>query len=195
MSRKLPKILTSQEKEKLLSFWNTRYWSQKRNKIIIDFLLNTGLRISELINLRWTDINIQTGKIHIIAGKGEKDRMIWIDQETLEIIRKWRDTQLKKLIMKSFEESKILFVFTTSTNQKLDAGNLRRSIYRASKKSIGRKISPHLLRHTFASELLRETNNLRIVQKTLGHSDISTTQIYTHIVDSELESALKNKRF
>lgn len=99
------------------------------------------------------------------------------------------------MVQKGYEPSNVFYVFTSLNNNKIDQGNFRRTIYRASTKSIGRKISPHLLRHAYATDLLRATKNLRIVQKALGHSDISTTQIYTHIVDSEMEEAIKNTNF
>lgn len=193
--RKIPKVLSAEEKENLIGFFNLRYWTQKRAKFIIKFLLNTGLRLEELTNIRWRDINLQTGKIHVVQGKGAKDRIIWINENTLNELRNWRELQIEKMVQKGYEPSNVFYVFTSLNNNKVDHGNLRRTIYRASTKSIGRRISPHLLRHTYATDLLRSTKNLRIVQKALGHSDISTTQIYTHIVDSEMEEAIKNTNF
>jgi integrase/recombinase XerD len=194
-SRKIPKVLSTEEKEKLIGFFNLRYWTQKRAKFIVKFFLNTGLRLEELTNLRWRDINLQSGKIHVIQGKGSKDRIIWINEGTLNELRNWRELQIEKMVQKGYEPSNVFYVFTSLNNNKVDHGNLRRAIYRASIKSIDRRISPHLLRHTYATDLLRSTKNLRIVQKALGHSDISTTQIYTHIVDSEMEEAIKNTKF
>ena len=72
MSRKLPKILNAEEIEKVLAYWNTRYFSHYRNKRIMQLILNTGLRISEVINLKWNDINLTSGKINVIEGKGKK---------------------------------------------------------------------------------------------------------------------------
>jgi integrase/recombinase XerD len=192
---KIPKVLTAKEKEKLLGFFNLRYWTQKRAKFIVEFLLNTGLRLEELIELRWKDISLQTGKIHVVQGKGSKDRIIWINENTLKDLRVWKELQMEKMVQKGYEPLDVYYVFTSLNNNRIDQGNFRRVVYRASINSIGRKIYPHLLRHTYATDLLRSTKNLRIVQKALGHSNISTTQIYTHIVDSEMEDALKNTNF
>jgi len=191
MSRKLPKILNNEEIKKVLHYWNTRYFSQYRNKIIMKLILNTGLRISEVINLKWNHINLTSGKINVIEGKGKKDRVLWVNNDVIESLIYYRERQESVLVNKDFCACDILQVFTSFSNKKLSAGNLRKSFYKCSKNSINRKVSPHQLRHTYATMLLSETQNLRIVQKALGHSDLSTTQIYTHIVDSEMENALK----
>ena len=207
--RKIPEVLSREEQKKLLNVFNTRYLSPHRNKTMISLMLNTGLRLSEVINLKWKHLDLQTGKLKVVEGKGSKDRILWINNETLEKLRNWRERQVK-------EVGNMDHVFTTSTGNKLDPSDIRSMIYTYSKKAgiqeeiekhykdekgnelldtyKEKKIKPHTLRHTFATDLLRETNNLRLVQKTLGHSDISTTQIYTHIVDSEMEEALKNFR-
>ena len=194
MSRKIPKILNDEEIEKVLNYWNTRYFSQYRNKIMMKLILNTGLRISEVINLKWDHINLTSGKINVIQGKGSKDRIVWANMELIEFLELYRNKQEEVLVGKGFSALDISHVFTSFSNKKLSPGNLRKSFYKCSKDSIGRKVSPHQYRHTYATKLLRETSNLRIVQKALGHSDISTTQIYTHIVDEEMENTLKNFR-
>jgi len=194
MSRKLPKILNNDEIERVLSYWNTRYFSQYRNKIIMKLILNTGLRISEVINLKWNDINLTSGKINIIEGKGKKDRVIWVNNDVIESLICYREKQERVLVDKNFSACDILHVFTSFSNKKLSPGNIRKSFYKCSNESINRQVSPHQYRHTYATRLLSESKNLRIVQKSLGHSDISTTQIYTHIVDEEMENALKNFR-
>ena len=207
--RKIPEVLSREEQKKLLNVFNTRYLSPHRNKTMISLMLNTGLRLSEVINLKWKHLDLQTGKLKVVEGKGSKDRILWINNETLEKLRNWRERQVR-------EVGNMDHVFTTKTGNKLDPSDVRSMIYTYSKKAgiqeevekhytdeegnelLGtykeKKIKPHTLRHTFATDLLRETNNLRLVQKTLGHADISTTQIYTHIVDSEMEKALKNFR-
>jgi integrase/recombinase XerD len=131
----------------------------------------------------------------VIQGKGAKDRIIWVNENTLNELRVWKELQMEKMVQKGYEPLDVYYVFTSLNNNRIDQGNFRRVVYRASINSIGRKIYPHLLRHTYATDLLRSTKNLRIVQKALGHSNISTTQIYTHIVDSEMEDALKNTNF
>ena len=173
---------------------------------MIKLMLRTGLRLSEVINLRWGSLDLRTGRVKVVEGKGNKDRILWINNETLEKLRNWRQRQME-------EVGDMEFVFTTSTGNQLKSRDVRSMIYRYAKKAgiqkeveknytdkegnkfnetyKEKKVKPHTLRHTFATDLLRETKNLRVVQKALGHSDISTTQIYTHIVDEELEMAMK----
>jgi len=204
--RKIPEILIEEEQRKLLQVFNERYLSSQRNKTMIKLMLRTGLRLSEVINLRWDSLDLRTGKVKVVAGKGNKDRILWINNETLEKLRNWRQRQME-------EVGDMEFVFTTSTGNQLKSRDVRSMIYRYAKKAgiqkeveknytdkegnkfnetyKEKKVKPHTLRHTFATDLLRETKNLRVVQKALGHSDISTTQIYTHIVDEELEMAMK----
>jgi len=188
MAKKIPDILTITEQEKLLDQFNLRYITPQRNKTMIQLLLNTGLRLSEMTNLEWKDIDLMTGQLKVVEGKGLKDRILWIDEQTLVMIGEWRQRQYK-------EWGKSDYVFTTRTLSLLDGKAVRSMIKTYSYKAgINKHITTHSLRHTFASDLLRETKNIRIVQKALGHADISSTQIYTHIVDEELEEAMRGFR-
>ncbi len=188
MAKKIPDVLTLDEQEKLLNQFNLRYITSQRNKTMIQLLLNTGLRLSEMTNLKWNDIDLMTGQVKVVEGKGLKDRILWLDEETLTMLGKWKQRQFK-------EWGKSHLVFTTRTLRQLDGKAVRSMIKTYSDKAgIKKHITTHSLRHTFASDLLRDTKNIRIVQKALGHADISSTQIYTHIVDEELEEALKSFR-
>lgn len=186
--RKIPEFLTAEEQEQLISVFNVRYFNSFRNRTMIKLFLASGLRLSEMINLRWRDINLMTGQLKVVEGKGAKDRILWISDSVVEELRIWKENQSEKL-------GSCDYVFTTSNKNKLDSRNIRRMVSEYSKKAgITKNVSPHTFRHTFASDLLRATKNLRLVQKALGHEDLSTTMIYTHIVDSEFEDALKNLR-
>ena len=188
MAKKIPDVLTLDEQEKLLNQFNLRYITSQRNKTMIQLLLNTGLRLSEMTNLKWNDIDLMTGQVKVVEGKGLKDRILWLDEETLTMLGKWKQRQFK-------EWGRSDLVFTTRTLHSLDGKAVRSMIKTYSDKAgIKKHITTHSLRHTFASDLLRDTKNIRIVQKALGHADISSTQIYTHIVDDELEEALKGFR-
>ena len=188
MAKKIPDVLTLDEQEKLLNQFNLRYITPQRNKTMIQLLLNTGLRLSEMTNLKWNDIDLMTGQVKVVEGKGLKDRILWLDEETLTMLGKWKQRQFK-------EWGRSDLVFTTRTLHSLDGKAVRSMIKTYSDKAgIKKHITTHSLRHTFASDLLRDTKNIRIVQKALGHADISSTQIYTHIVDEELEEALKSFR-
>lgn len=187
MGRKIPDVLTIDEENKLINIFNCRYYNSYKNKIIVTLFLNTGLRLSELIDLKWSNINLSTGQLKVVQGKGNKDRILWIPDDVLEQIKEYREKQFNK-------QGSCVYVFETSSNNKLDQKNVRDMIYKYSEKALNKKVSPHTLRHSYATDLLRATNNIRLVQKALGHSDISTTMIYTHIVDEDLEKALKNFR-
>ena len=143
-------------------------------------ILNTGLRISEVINLKWNHINLTSGKINLIEGKGEKERVLWVNNDIIESLIHNRERQEGVLVGKGYSPCGIKYVFTSFSNKKLSPGNLRKSFYKCSNESINRQVSPHQYRHTYATTLLSETKNLRIVQKTLEHSDFSITQIYVH---------------
>ena len=186
--RKIPEFLTVEEQEQLINVFNVRYFNSFRNRTMIKLFLASGLRLSEMINLRWRDINLMTGQLKVVEGKGAKDRILWISDSIVKELRLWKERQSKKLDICEL-------VFTTSNKLKLDDRNIRRmvSLYSA-KAGINKNVSPHTFRHTYASDLLRETKNIRLVQKALGHEDLSTTMIYTHIVDDEFEKALKKLR-
>lgn len=188
MKRKIPEFLTDQEQEALINVFNVRYFNSVRNKTMVILDLNTGLRLSEIIDLQWRHINLTTGQLKVVQGKGEKDRMLWIDDDTIEVLKSWRVKQADKL-------GECEYVFTTNTKKQLDSRAIRRMIEEYSiKAGITKHITPHTLRHSYATDLLRATNNIVKVQKALGHADLSTTMIYTHIVDDEFENDLKNFR-
>ena len=187
--RKIPDFLTKEEQEALINIFNIRYWTSCRNKMLIELDLATGLRLSEMINLKWNDINLMTGQLKVVKGKGSKDRILYINENTITKLTLWKEKQHNKLNIKCE------YVFTNNKGKQLVGRDVREMIVNYSNKAgITKNVSPHTLRHTFATDLLRATNNLRIVQKALGHEDIRTTAIYTHIVDTELEEAMKNFR-
>src|SRR5699024_4504731 len=188
MSRKIPEFLEVEEQERLINIFNTRYITPQRNKTIVILLLNTGLRLSEMINLKYYHINLMTGRLKVVQGKGAKDRIIYINDDTLEVLKDWKERQFKEWGVSEY-------VFTTRTLKQLDGKAVRKMLRTYSKKAeIKKHVTTHTLRHTYATDLLRETSNIRLVQKALGHEDITTTEIYTHIVDAELEEALRNFR-
>ncbi|SDM27812.1 tyrosine-type recombinase/integrase [Halarsenatibacter silvermanii] len=188
--RKIPDVLSEKEQQKILGVFNERYFSSQRNKMMIKLMLDAGLRLSEAINLPWQDVNLQTGEIKIKESKNEKGRIVWLNEETLEKLKSWRRRQNEKV------KEEVDLVFTTKTANQLGPRNVRSMVYNYAEKAgtTEKDISPHTFRHTFATDLYRRTKNLRLVQKALGHADISTTQIYTHIVDEEMEEAMKNFR-
>jgi site-specific recombinase XerD len=151
-------------------------------------MLNTGLRLAEVTALKWRDVDLTTGKLMVRQGKGSKDRTLWVAEGDINRLRSWRERQATQC-------GQCNHVFTTLQGQPLGHRYVQRMVKRyAAKAGIDKNISPHTLRHSFATDLYRETSKIRLVQKVLGHSDLSTTMIYTHIFDEEVESALKSFR-
>ena len=187
---KIPNVLTAKEQLRVLDVFNTRYFYPQRNKMIIRIMLDAGLRLSEVINLTWNNVDMENASIKIISGKNNKDRILWINDKALGELKEWKLRQEKKL------EKKSEMVFTTRTGGMLSPSNLRKMVYNYTDKAgiTYKQVSPHTFRHTFATDLYRKTKDLRLVQKALGHANLSTTQIYTHIVDDELEKAMKEFR-
>jgi len=189
MGRKIPEVLTAKEQEALLAQPNPRYLTGHRNRMLLRLMLDTGLRLSEAINLRWRDIDLNSGKVMVRQGKGAKDRTLWTGEDNLAALVAWRERQLAEC--SGAPEN----VFTTKGGGALAPRYVQRMVKRyAAKAGIEKDVHPHTLRHSFATDLYRETTNLRLTQKALGHASVSTTQVYTHIVDEELEGALKSFR-
>jgi integrase/recombinase XerD len=182
--RKIPTCLTLDEQGRLLALLYPADTPERlRALTMFRLLINTGLRASELINLKMHDINFKTGQVMVRNGKGSKDRSLWVSDEVLALIQKWREI--------SPASSR---VFTTLDGKKpINDRWLRQFMARLGKKAgIEKPLHPHILRHCFACKLLSQTKNLFLVSKALGHVSIATTQIYLHLVDEELETAMKN---
>ena len=187
-AKKLPTVLTEDEQERLLEQPNPRYPTGERNQTMLRLMLNTGLRLAEVTSLKWHDLNLTTGKLMVRQGKGSKDRTLWVAEGDIDRLRSWRERQATQC-------GQCDHVFTTLQGKPLGHRYVQRMVKRyAAKAGIDKNISPHTLRHSFATDLYRETSKIRLVQKVLGHSDLSTTMIYTHIFDEEVETALKSFR-
>lgn len=180
---KLPKVLTEEEADRLLQEPNRRYFGPHRDYLYMRLMLKAGLRASEATALRPEHVSLMHGKLMVREGKGAKDRTLWLGEDVLEELREWMDRR---------PESK--FLLPTRKGTQVATSHLRRSVKRYARKAgidgVDR-VSPHTLRHTFATELYRKTGKIRAVQKALGHADLSTTMVYTHVVDEELEAAMK----
>ena len=149
-------------------------------------MLDVGLRSNEVINLKVKDVDWSSGKVKVIQGKGKKDRIVWINEDSLEWLRKWREQR---------PDSKGGHLFTTLKGDPVKDSYMRAMLARyGNKAGIYKRVHPHMLRHSFGTDLYRETKNIRMVQKALGHADLSSTMIYTHIIDDELENSMKTFR-
>jgi len=186
--KKLPTVLTEDEQELFLQQANPRYPTGERNQTMLRLMLNTGLRLAEVTALKWRDLDLTTGKLMVRQGKGHKDRTLWVAEADIDRLRSLRERQAK-------EAGKCEHVFTTLAGKPLGHRYVQRMVARYARKAgIEKAITPHTLRHSFATDLYRQTSKIRLVQKVLGHSDLSTTMIYTHIHDPEVEEALKSFR-
>ena len=181
----LPKFLSLEEVDRLLEQPDVTTPRGLRDKALIEILYATGLRVSELIALRAGDLNLEEGYLTCI-GKGDKQRMVPLGQEAIEWVRRYiRDGRVALLRKKP---SPWLFVNAR------DGGPLSRvgfwKVLKAYGKTAGisRELSPHVLRHSFATHLLDRGADLRMIQVMLGHADLSTTQIYTHVLEARLRS-------
>jgi len=187
--RKLPEVLTAEEQAALLAQPNPRYPTGERNRLMLSLMLNTGLRLSEATGLQWRDLDLNTGKLFVRQGKGAKDRTLWIGAEDVDLLRGWRQRQAHEIC------SGCTHVFTTLKGEVASNRYVQQMIKRyAAKAGILKNVHPHVCRHSFASDLLRASRNIRLVQKALGHADLSTTMIYTHIYDAEVMQAMRGLR-
>lgn len=184
-AQRIPEVLTSDETKTLLAQPNPRYPTGLRNLCLMRVMLDAGLRASEALKLTVFDINWQSGKLKVVEGKGKKDRILWLNEDCLNLLQKWREKR----------PTKSNLLFTTLDGASIDDRYLRRMIKRYGKKAgITKDVHPHMLRHTFATDLYSQTKNIRMVQKALGHSDLASTMIYTHIIDDEMEAAMRSFR-
>lgn len=183
LEKKLPEFLTVEEVEKLLDIrTNTAY--QKRNKAMLEMLYGTGMRISELINLTMSNIYLDDQMVKVF-GKCSKERIIPVNNYALDCLKDYLQFGRGELLGTKTSE----YVFISSRHTKIS----RQAFFKILKQlceeaGIKKNISPHILRHSFATHLLHNGADLRIVQELLGHSDIATTQIYTHLSNEKLEN-------
>ena len=182
---RLPEVISEVEQKALLEIPNKKAPTGLRNYALMSIYLNLGLRVSEALNLEVDDVDWNSGKVVIRSGKGNRDRVLWLSDRDLGTLQQWR----------SKRKCKSPYLFCTLAGGQLSDRYVRAFVSRYGKKAgIKKNVYPHILRHTFATDLLRETKNIRLVQKALGHVSISTTMIYTHIVDDQLEEALRGFR-
>ena len=192
--RRIPNILTPAEQARLLKQPNRRYPTGQRNRLLIKMMLDTGLRLSEAIALRWENVDLSVGRLLVKEGKGGKDAFLWTNEENITALQEWRVRQAAVFTERQ-NEGRPAYVFASLDGTPLGPRYVRRMVERyALKAGLEKHVYPHLLRHCFATDLLRATRNLRIVQRAGRWADISTVQIYAHIVDEEVEGAMRDFR-
>jgi site-specific recombinase XerD len=180
-------FLTSEELARLAAQPETSKLAGLRDRAIIELLFSSGLRVSELVNLDRDHINLERREF-MVRGKGQKDRPIFISPQAAEWVSQYldkREDNAKPLFIRFGGSKKI---DQSGNYQRLTARSIQRMVARyALLAGITKHVSPHTLRHSFATDLLMNGADLRSVQAMLGHSNIATTQIYTHVTDPHLK--------
>ena len=181
--QKLPNILSPYEIEQLIDFYDHNLFISSRNKTVIDFMYSTGCRVSELINVEESDIDTDDAFVRL-EGKGSKQRIVPLGSKVIVNLEKYLE------LRNQFKNIKNNYLFISKSYKKLD----RTAVFRIIKSTgvkvgINTSIYPHILRHSAATHMLEGGCDLRTVQEFLGHSSVSTTQIYTKVTKAFLEEA------
>jgi integrase/recombinase XerD len=183
LPRNLPKSLTEQDVEQLLNAPDVQTSLGMRDRTMFEVLYATGLRVSELVTLRITQVSMDMGVVRVM-GKGSKERLVPLGEEALDWLRRYQTEGRAVLLAGKMSDA----LFVTARGE----GMTRQMFWYLIKKhakhgGLNKSLSPHTLRHAFATHLLNHGADLRVVQMLLGHADISTTQIYTHVARERLK--------
>lgn len=182
--KRVPDVLSLKELEAILEAAKGRRWQAMRDSAILELFYASGLRVSELVNLRLDNLNLDIGYIRCV-GKGRKERVVPIGKRAKEAVLKYCESARRRLAKDANEP----FLFLSRLGKKISRQSIWNLIkFYAKKAKIKKTIKPHTLRHSFATHLLEHGADLRSVQEMLGHADISTTQIYTHVDRERLKA-------
>lgn len=182
LKKSLPKVLTETEVDNLLNIKLTDNYSY-RNKAMLELMYSSGLRVTELINLEMTDIDLDMALVRIF-GKGSKERVIPLGQYAVNALNEYI-TYHRPGMLKNKTTN---YLFLSSRGDKMTRQAFFKILQKLAKQQgIKTEFSPHTLRHSFATHLLKHGADLRSIQELLGHSDVSSTQIYTHITNEKLK--------
>lgn len=184
MPRRLPGVLSEAQVEALLDAPDTETALGLRDRAILEVLYASGMRVSELTSVQLPDLNMRQGLVRV-TGKGGKDRLTPLGEQAIDWVARWCDGPRRQWIRKSPCDS--LFISSRG------AGLTRQAVWHrirdhARRAGIANPVSPHKLRHSFATHLLDHGADLRVVQLLLGHADLATTQIYTHVANARMKT-------
>jgi integrase/recombinase XerC len=188
--KKLPRYLEYEEVKKLLETPPMDNWLGARDRAILETLYSTGMRVSELVGLNMEDVDF-LGEVVRVRGKGKKERIAPISSSALQVIQHYIEYRNKRAQSNPNFDSKVLFV--NKHGKRLSTRSVRRKMDKYLKMAgLDTGISPHTLRHSFATHMLNKGADLRSVQELLGHQSLSTTQIYTHLTTGKLKEVYQN---
>lgn len=188
--KKLPRFLEYEEVKRLLETPPVDNWLGARDRAILETLYSTGVRVSELVALNMDDIDFLGEAVHV-RGKGKKERIAPIGSSALQAIQHYLEFRSKREQSNSNFDPKVLFV--NKHGRRLSTRSVRRKMDKYLKLAgLDPSISPHTLRHSFATHMLNNGADLRSIQELLGHQSLSTTQIYTHLKTSQLKEVYQN---
>ena len=187
IGRHLPDVLTEAEVNLMIESFDESKTFELRNKTILEVLYSAGLRVSELCNLKTNNVNLKEFQLRVV-GKGDKERIAFIGDKAARLIAKYYEKS-RPILLKG-EESPYLFV--SNGGKQLNRAYILDIIKKCAKIcNINKNVHPHTFRHSFATHLLENDADLRSVQLLLGHADISTTEIYTHLSNTKLKDEYK----
>jgi len=188
-SKPLPKFLTTEEVEKVLNGIKIDTPAGYRNRAILELLWATGMRVSELSGLNFGNLNLENNEITVF-GKGAKERIVLVSDRAKTYLQRYLDTA-RSLVAKGFPLEPIMEstpVFINNTGYRLQNKTIRNVINDVVNSiELPKKVTPHMFRHSFATRLIENGADLRVVQELLGHASISNTQIYTHVSTQRLK--------
>ncbi len=189
--KNLPKFLTEQEIEQILNNMRIETPAGYRNRAIIELLYATGMRISELSGLNFGDLNLENNEIRVL-GKGQKERIVLVSNRAKDFLNNYIK-MARAMIAKDIKLPEVTEntpVFINKTGYRLQPQTVRNAINDVVEKiQLPKEVTPHVFRHSFATKLLENGADLRVVQELLGHASISNTQIYTHVSTERLKTA------
>ena len=181
---RFPKTLSEADVEALLAAPDTRTALGMRDRAMLEVLYASGLRVSELVNLKVFEVSLDQNVLRVM-GKGSKERLVPLGEEAADWVRRFLSTFRKQILGKNFSDQ----LFVTGRGAAMTRQAFWRNLKRYGRRAVpGKPLSPHVLRHAFATHLINHGADLRVVQMLLGHADISTTQIYTHVARERLKA-------
>ncbi len=187
--KSLPQFLTEKEIEKIFNNMKIDTPAGYRNRAILELLFATGMRVSELSNLNFSNLNLDENEIKVF-GKGAKERIVLVSDRAKDLLINYINTARKLICPNSDEQKGDSPVFINKNGYRLQTQSIRIAINDTVRSiELPKHVTPHVFRHSFATRLLENGADLRVVQELLGHSSISNTQIYTHVTTERLKSA------